>query len=90
MDRYLAELHQPIKDKKKVYSSSSSSSVDETWSDSSDEEKIYYCRLCNKSMKSKDKEMKPENEICKNCISNFPGKETHQYVSGVDLQCTYI
>jgi len=68
IERMLSRLDSPINKKKKraIYSSSSS------MSDSSlDEERIFYCRFCNKKAKSAT-ERKPETEVCKFCEGNFP------------------
>lgn len=72
MDRFLAQLKHPQKEKKKSDSSGTScESTSNTDTSDSDSDCMYYCRICNKSIKG-SKELKPENEVCKNCVSNFP------------------
>lgn len=76
MDRYLVQLNEPLKEKKKIYTSSSSSSStsggDLSSDSSSDTDNMYFCRVCNKNIKGGSKEIKPEEEICKICVANFP------------------
>lgn len=73
MDRILAQLQQPTKEKPpKTYASSYSSTPVDSLSDSSDSDNIYFCRLCNKNIKGGKKEIKPEDEVCKTCVINFP------------------
>lgn len=71
----LAKLGKPMhKRKSEIYSSSSSSSSSSSdEASSTDTDESFYCRFCN--LKSKGlKDRKPQDEVCSNCIVNFPEK----------------